>query len=121
MLYIDSLETIKKKLKIDDNGPAQAFMTATVAKAMDKYVPFDTGTLAETVIFNGRPTSNVTENTITYTQPYAEYVYKGISKSGKPLNYSLDKHTYAGPHWDQRMLTAEKDSIIKQIEDYIRR
>lgn len=120
-LYIDSLEKIKKDLKIEENGPAQAFLTATVAKAMERYVPFDTGTLSETVIMNGEPTTNVTKNTITYTQPYAEYVYKGTTKSGKTLNYHTDKHAEAGPYWDQRMLSVKRDDIVKQVQDYIRR
>lgn len=120
-IYIDSLEDIKKSLGIEKNGPAQAFMTATCAKAMDKYVPFREGTLAETVIMNGEITKNVTKNTITYSQPYAEYVYKGISESGNPLNYSTDKHSYAGPYWDERMKTAELEDITKQVEEFIRR
>ena len=59
-VYIDSLETIKKKLKIDDNGPAQAFLTETCYKAMDKYVPKRDGNLRTIV--------DLQKNTITYEE-----------------------------------------------------
>ena len=118
-VYIDSLEKIKKRLKIDNNGEAQAFMTETCAKAMDKYVPFDTGTLAETVVVEGQTTNNVTTNTITYSQKYAEYVYKGISKSGKPLNYTKNPHSYAGSYWDKRMISVEMGKVVKDVQKFI--
>ena len=120
-VQINSLAQIARRLGIQDGGPVQAFMTAECAKTMDKYVPFDNGTLAETVIQNGNPTENVTSKSITYAQNYARYVYKGISKNGNELNYHTDKHSYAGPYWDRRMLSAEKDKIIREVENYMRR
>lgn len=103
------------------DGKTTKFMTSTVAKHMDKYVPFRTGALAETVVINGKPTTNVTAKRITYEQEYASYVYKGLSKYGKPLNYDKSKHSYAGAYWDERCMTAEKDTIIREIQRYINR
>jgi len=118
-LEMKPTSVIKARLGIQKGGPVHAFFTSSCAKAMDKYVPFDEGNLAGTVIENGEPTSNVRVDTITYSQPYARYVYYGISKSGKPLNYQKDKHSYAGPYWDERMWSAEKDDIVKEVQDYI--
>lgn len=112
---------IMARLKVTKKGPVQAFLTETCAKAMDKYVPMDTGTLAETVIVNGNTTSNVRKDTITYAQQYADYVYKGISKSGKQLNYHTDKHKWAGPYWDKRMISAEGKRIVKDVQKFIER
>lgn len=120
-VQINSLAQISKRLGLEKDGPAQAFMTAECAKAMDKYVPYNNGTLARTVIENGRPTSNVTSNSITYAQKYASYVYHGTSKSGKQLNYHKDNHPLAGPYWDRRMLSAEQNDIINSVEKFIRR
>lgn len=106
---------------ITPNGKVQKFATSTVAKHMDKYVPFRTGALAETVVINGKPTGNVTANRITYDQEYASYVYRGVTKTGKPMNYRTDKHTYAGPYWDERCMTAEGNTIIKEIQKYVDR
>lgn len=111
---------IKARLGIQNGGPIHAFFTATCAKAMDKYVPFDEGTLAETVIFEGQPTKNVTVDTITYETNYAKTVYYGV-RNGKTLNYHTDKHELAGPYWDKRMWSAQKDSIVKQVQKEVER
>ena len=112
---------IKARLGIEPNGQVQKLFTATCAKKMDKYVPFDEGTLAETVIIDGQPTRNVTENTITYEMPYARYVYYGVSKNGKPLNYHTDKHQLAGKYWDKRMVSAEMQDVVKEVQNYVNR
>ena len=80
---------------------------------MDKYVPMDTGALSETL--------DVGADYITYEQPYAHYQYIGISKSGKPLNYSTEKHAYAGSYWDKRMVSAEMNDVIKEVQEYVNR
>lgn len=111
---------IKANLGIQKKGPAHAFFTSTCAKAMDKYVPFDTGTLAGTVIKDGQPTDNVGVDAIVYDQKYAAVVYYGV-RNGKELNYHTDKHTLAGPYWDKRMWSAQKDSIVKQVQAFVDR
>lgn len=112
---------IKARLGLEPNGRVQKFFTNSCAKHMDKYVPMDEGTLAETVIIDGQPTRNVATDTITYTQPYARYVYYGISKSGKPLRYSLDKHKDAVSYWDKHMVSAEMHDIIDEVQEYVNR
>lgn len=104
---------IEASLGIEPNGPVHAFFTSTCHKHMDKYVPYDTGTLAET--------SYTTKNQIIYNQEYAEYVYNGVSKSGKKLNYQTDKHPFAGPFWDKQMASAEMVDVIKETQNYARR
>lgn len=114
---------IKARIKVTNKGPAHKFLTATIAKAMDKYVPFDTGTLAETVIVGGQPTANVTENTITYTQKYAGYQYYGQRRDGTHVirHNKTDKHSYAGPYWDKRMISAEGERIVRDVQKFIER
>ena len=121
MAILKPNSVIYADLGLQDNGPVHAFFTATCAKAMDKYVPFDTGSLAETVYVEGKTTRNVTTNTITYEQPYARYVYYGRSKYGAWLKYNKSKHEYAGAYWDKRMWTADKDKVVKQVQDFINR
>lgn len=115
---IKPTSVIVARLKLQEGGPAHAFFTATCAKAMDKYVPWNTGALAETVIKNGEPTSNVTANSITYAQNYAKVVYYGVRK-GVPLHYQTDTHASAGPYWDQRMWSVNKDKIVRQVQRYV--
>lgn len=102
---------IKKRLGIDPRGPVQKFFTDTCANHMDKYVPMDTGVLAGT--------TEKGLDYVKYIQIYAHYQWTGISKNGKPFNYSHDKHPYAGDHWDKRMVSAEMDEVIKEVQRYV--
>ena len=118
-LKLKPVNVIKAKLGIEPNGPFQQWFTDTCALHMDKYVPWDKGHLAETVVVNGQINRvNVTANTITYNQPYAIYVYYP-TRNGKKINYQKDVHEHAGPYWDSRMLSAEKDIILKEAQNYI--
>lgn len=113
-VYINSLEEIKKRLKIDDNGPAKAQLISTCAKRMDKYVPFRSGTLAQYTLTN---------DSIMYTQEYAAYQYYGKRKDNthviNPANRDRSKHPLATSYWAEKMKTAEIDDIVKEIQDYI--
>ena len=79
---------------------------------MDKYVPFDRGNLAKYYIDG---------NYIVYDQQYAHYQYVGISHSGKPLNYHTDKHPLATSYWDKKMVTAEINDVVKEVQNYVNR
>ena len=108
---INSLNKIKKRLKIDDNGPAQAFLTETCYKHMDKYVPRRDDNLRTIV--------SLTTNTITYENNYASYQYYGRrkDKTHKVKNYTTPG---TGPRWDRRMLSAEKKDVIKEVKNFIK-
>lgn len=118
---LEPASVIKATLGIENGGRVHAFFTSECAKAMDKFVPFDNGDLAETVIENGEPTANVGVDTIVYEQPYAHYVYCGISKNGNELHYNTDKHLLATSYWDQVMWSANGSDIIKRVQEYVNR
>lgn len=109
---------IKARLGLEPNGRVQKFFTNTCARHMDKYVPFDTGSLAETVWIGDQPGPGVTDDSITYEQEYAKVMYEGV-RSGKEINYHTDKHEYAGPYWDRRMVSAEMDKVVQEVQDYV--
>ena len=68
---------ITNRIFDDDVG---RFLAETCANQFNKYVPMDSGTLSQHV---------TTEPfKITYESRYAKYQWEGVSKSGKPLNYS---------------------------------
>lgn len=118
-LELQPTSVIKAKLGIQPGGPVHKFFTAECAKAMDKYVPYDEGTLAGTVIQNGVPTENVHDTYIVYDQEYAHYQWAGVSKNGKRLNYQKDKHSHATDHWDEKMMTAEGDGVTRRVQKYM--
>ena len=99
---------IKARLGLEPNGKIQKFFTNTCYKHMDKYVPKDEGNLRINV--------SIQANSITYESPYAHYQYKGISKSGNPLNY---KTPGTGDYWDKRMVSAEMQDVVKEVQNYV--
>ena len=103
---------IKARLGIEPNGRVQKLFTSTCAKHMDKYVPMREGDLADYHLEN---------DAVVYEQLYARYQYNGISKSGKPLKYREDKHPLATHHWDKKMVSAEMQDVVKEVQDYINR
>ena len=109
-MQIFGLERIKEQVNLDK---AQSFFTNTCMEHMDKYVPYDTGTLANTV--------TTTDNQIIYEQPYASYVYYGITKNGNRMHYNTSMHPLAGSYWDERMMSAEMNDIVQKVQDYIDR
>lgn len=101
---------IKARLGIEPNGRVQKFLVHTCKIHMDKYVPYDTGTLSRT--------ATELPNGVLYRQDYAKVVYEGI-RNGKEIKYNQDKHPLAGAHWDREMVTAEMQDVIREVQNYI--
>lgn len=103
---------IKARLGIDPNGKVQKFFTNTCYKHMDKYVPKDEGNLRTIV--------DIQSNTITYESPYARYQYYGMRDDGTHIvkNYTTPG---TGPYWDKRMVSAEMQDVVKEVQDYVNR
>lgn len=124
-IRIDSAGKIEKRLGIDTNGKAMVFFRDEVARLCDPYVPMNTGTLKNTKTY---PNSH----SIKYVQPYAHYMYKGkvamgSSKpagikrtiSNKPIKYQGAPKR--GAKWDKRMMSDNKDKVVKDVQNYIKR
>lgn len=105
-------ETIKQKIGIDVNGDGQKFFTNTCYNHMDKYVPKDTGNLRRVV--------TISPNSITYEMPYAEYQYRGMRADGTRVvtNYTTPG---TGSYWDEKMVTAEGDEVVKELQRFVNR
>lgn len=98
---------IKARLGIEPNGRVQKFFTNTCYRYMDKYVPMKTGDLRSIV--------DIDSNTITYEMPYAHYQY---IHQFPPENYTTPG---TGGYWDRRMVSAEMQDVVKEVQDYVRR
>ena len=101
---------IKARLGIQPNGRVQKFFTNTCYKHMDKYVPMRDGNLRTIV--------DIQSDSITYESPYAQYQYKGMREDGsRPVkNYTTPG---TGPYWDKRMVSAEMQDVVKEVQNYI--
>ena len=113
-LKMEPNRKIQVMLGINPNGRVQSYFTNLCYKTMDKYVPKDFGSLRTVV--------TVTRNSITYEMPYAHYQYKGMREDGthriNPANYTT---AGTGPYWDERMLSAEREKIERQVQNYASR
>ena len=100
---------IKARLGIEPNGRVQSFFTSECAKAMDKYVPKDEGNLRTIV--------DIQPDSITYESPYARYQYYGVREDGTHVvkNYTTPG---TGPYWDKRMVSAEMQDVVKEVQNY---
>lgn len=98
---------IKARLGIEPNGRVQKFFTNTCYRYMDKYVPMDNGDLRTIV--------DIEADSITYEVPYAHAQYVGFTK-GPVRNYTTPG---TGPYWDRRMVSAEMQDVISEVQDYI--
>lgn len=103
-------ETIKSRILDDDVG---RFVAETWAKIFTKYTPKDTGTLSQS--YTTEPWK------VTYEQRYSHYQWEGVSKSGKPLNYSKEKNILAQSHWEQAAFKDKKGEVAKAVTEYIKR
>jgi hypothetical protein len=110
------ISEIKLDLGIEPDGPVQTFFTQLCAIHMDKYVPFDTGALAETAVVDGGATTNVSSSYITYSQPYAHRIYEGDG-----YNFNKDMHPLATSRWDKQMVSAEMSEIEEELQKFIDR
>lgn len=101
-IKFDSTDKIKRRLGIEKYGRVQLFLANESAKRMDKYVPYDTGTLKDS--------HDIEPGKVTYYQPYARkqfYTNRGKGTRGK--------------RWDLKMLSAEKGLLVRDLEKYVKR
>ena len=90
------------KFGMQENGDTQLFLANTCFRRMQKYVPFETGALSTT--------ANVKPGSVTYEQPYAHKQY--TTNKGKGIR---------GKYWDKKMISAEKEVIVKEVKEYAKR
>lgn len=90
------------KYGMQENGDTQLFLANTCFRRMQKYVPFDTGTLSTH--------ATVRHRSVTYEEQYAHKQY--TTNKGKGIR---------GKYWDKRMVSAEKELIVKEVEAYAKK
>lgn len=102
---------IKARLGIEPNGRVQKFFQETCYKRMDKYVPKDNGDLRTNVDLSN-------PEYIVYESPHARYQYYGVREDGTHVvkNYTTPG---TGPFWDKRMVSAEMQDVVKEVQQYI--
>lgn len=99
------------------DGSVQSFHTNNVLRRIVKYMPFRTGATIKTTI--AQTDVNVPE--VVTDVLYGQYIYRGVSKSGNPLEYTATNNPMAGPFWDRALVAAEMGVMTEELQAYIDR
>lgn len=119
--------------KVEGDNAFWTYAASTWHRLYKPYVPFDTGTLRNTV--------RIRPGEIEHTEPYAHYQYAGEvygpnyplykngvhigffsqpdrpkRKMGRPLKY---KHPRASKEWDKAAEPTQKPKLISSLQSYI--
>lgn len=103
-----SINDLLRDLGVDMYGELQDEITKQILRSMQQYMPWKTGRTARVLTTKTSPTE------ITVDAVYARYLYYGVAKSGKPLNYTKTHNPMAGPYWDRTMMQYEMENIVKR-------
>lgn len=121
MVNIDAGWILRRR-GLRPNGAVQRLFTQECAKAMDRYVPMQAGTLKDT--------RSIGPDYVDYSQPYAHYQYCGelmLSSSGSSWARHGERKHYAGKdltyhgapmrgkQWDVRMWADNKVRLTRLI------
>lgn len=85
---VDMGDAVAKVGRLKDNPGLGTFTANEAARLMDKYVPFRSGALTAS--------ATVTPWTVTYTAPYAGYVFEG-----RGMTFSRQHHPLARSRWHE--------------------
>lgn len=128
---------------IQPDGPLQTQLTNIVNRRITRYMPYRTGALATKL------KRIVDPETIEVSGPYARVMYYGkvmvdpvtgaagfqlkdgtwrsrtqaphVPKilSGRSIQYNHTFNPQAGPYWDRRLVAAERDAIVAELQAII--
>lgn len=132
---IDDARKMLADIGICPDGKVQKIFTSECVKRMDRYTPFDSGILKNTV--------EVGKDYAIYRTPYARNMYygivmvdpvtkaagfktqdgwksrKGVKKIPSDREYSYGNGNKRGKLWDRRMWENEKDVITHNVKKAI--
>ncbi|MEG2020963.1 MAG: minor capsid protein [Oscillospiraceae bacterium] len=116
-LEINSVDTILKDKGLANNGSVQAFHTNNVLRRIQRYMPLRSGMTIKITIAQ----TDINKPQIVTNTPYAQYLYFGISKNGKPINYTKTNNPKAGAYWDRNLKANEGAALSADLQAFIKR
>ena len=102
------VQAINNKIKALGSPEAKTNINRIYADMCDPYVPYDTGALSKNV--------QVSENGVTYSQPYARRQYHGEN-----IAHNLTHHPLATAKWNEAMLADHGDEFIQAVTEELRK
>mgnify|MGYP004511384655 CR=1 FL=1 len=90
------------------NDRVRLFAHSELHRLYQKYVPMQTGALANTV--------EITPEYVRHVVPYAARMYYGVG-----FNFSTEKHALATAMWDKVAMETQRDKLTRAVAAYMRR
>lgn len=113
--HFSAPQQIILRLGLDQSGDAQRYWTHEVHRRMLKYMPYRTGTTATKL------TRERSATEIETAAPYGRKLYYGVKADGQPMTFTRSHNPEAGPYWDRRLVEAEGDQMVADLQAYIDR
>lgn len=124
---INSINKILKDHGLNQDGRAVKFLRDDADRLMNPYIPMDNGMLR-------RNKTYPSNHEIKYISSYSKVQYYGklmLTKNGSSwakkgekkvlTSRNLKYHTFGtGPKWDKLMMQRNKNTLIKDLENYIK-
>lgn len=108
-VIMDNVETILAKRRLQKGGPGQIFFTKECAKAMNNFVPLQSGRLKDMNVEIG-------VDFVAYNAPYARkqfYANAGNGKGGE------NNGGQRGKRWDKKMWISKGSGIVKKVANFV--
>lgn len=118
-------QQIVRRLGLNPGGKVQMFHTQNVMRRIQKFMPYRTGATIKIMINQ----TDISKPEIVLDVPYAKYLFYGKVMIGSapkkvidvPLKYTKTYNQDAGPFWDRKLVAAEGDQLVQELQDYIGR
>lgn len=118
-------QQIVRRLGLNPGGKVQMFHTQNVMRRIQKFMPYRTGATIKIMINQ----TDISKPEIVLDVPYAKYLFYGKVMIGSapkkvidvPLKYTKTYNPDAGPFWDRKLVAAEGDQLVQELQDYIGR
>lgn len=108
----NSMQT-RQILGVDNRGAIQDFVTNEIMKRIVPYIPKLSGELRASL----QKDSSIL---LSVKSSYARVQFFGVTKSGRPFNYSPLGGAKAGSHWDRRLVADEGKQIVAAANKFVR-
>ena len=118
-IELPNADEIAKEFGCEPYGRAQTIVDSTIVMYSAPYTPRDTGEL------QGSVNASIGSGKLVYSggadgnRNYASYVWNGVSKNGKPLNYQK-KNPLAGKEWVLRAMADHLEDVCRIVEKELR-
>lgn len=117
-LDLPNADEIIRSVGLDVRGELQMFHTSNVLNRIRRFMPHLTGLMegAQTTI-----STDISTPGIETVAPQVNWLFRGITEAGNPINYTTQYNPLAGPRWDLAVVAHDGDAMVSDLQDEVDR